>query len=475
MLAGLFKAPTKYAPHRNLPAARARANEVLTNLVQASFMTEGQVVHARRNPAVTVAREETADAPDYFLDWAFQEAKRLSVGFPTNTFVVRTTVDPALQRAADEAVQSHLRQYGEQYKVDQASMLVIEHGGEVRAIVGGRDYGESQYNRATNARRQPGSAFKPFVFATAMNKGYKASSVVDGRTVCYRGWCPKNYGGAQYGRVNMTRALVKSVNTVPVRLGLTFGRKPIIETARAMGITSPLQAGPAMVLGTNDLTALELATAYGVFMEGGLETGAHSITRIENTAGEVLYDHARDAPPRRRILSEDAVANMNEIMVQIPEWGTARRAKIPGIKTAGKTGTTQSYRDAWFVGYTGNFTAAVWFGNDSYAPTNDLTGGRLPSMTFQRFMTFAHDDIELRDIPFVKPEKRDRTTPKAPQAPELIAARAQPLSRETTKVLRDLEEALRGAGDVRAPAAAPLPPGPTAAVSAPPRIAAARR
>ena len=454
MLAGLFKAPSKYAPHKNLPAARARANEVLTNLVQAGFMTEGQVVHARRNPAVTVARAEEGDAPDYFLDWAFQEAKKLSVGFPTNTFVVRTTLDPALQKAADEAVQSHLRQYGEEYNVEQGAMIVIEHGGAVRAVVGGRDYGESQYNRATSARRQPGSVFKTFVFATAMNKGYKADSVVDGGPVCFRNWCPKNYGGARFGRVDLTRALVKSVNTVPVRLGLTFGRKPIIETARAMGITSPLQAGPAMVLGTNDLTAIELATAYGVFMEGGMETGTHGLTRIENTAGEVLYDHARDALPRRRVLSEDAVASMNLILSQIPEWGTGRRAKIPGIKTAGKTGTTQSYRDAWFAGFTGNYTAAVWFGNDSYKPTNDLTGGRLPAMTFSRFMTFAHDDIELRDIPFVEPEKGGETAPKAPQAPELLAARAQPLSRDTTRVLRDLEEALRNAGDVRAPAIA---------------------
>ena len=250
MLAGLFKAPSKYAPHRNLPAARARANEVLTNLVQANFMTEGQVVEARRNPATPVERkEEEKDSPDYFLDWAFGEAKKIAQGFPTNTLVVRTTVDPSLQKVADDAIISVLQQNEEAYEVEQGSMVVIEHGGAVRAIVGGKDYGESQYNRATMARRQPGSAFKPFVYVAAMMKGYTADSVVSGAGVCYRGWCPKNYAGKKFGKINLTRALVKSVNTVPVRLGLSFGRKPIVEVAQSMGITSPMQYGPAMVLG----------------------------------------------------------------------------------------------------------------------------------------------------------------------------------------------------------------------------------
>ena len=449
MLAGLFKAPSKYAPHRNLPAARARANEVLTNLVQADFMTEGQVVEARRNPASTVDRDdEVEDSPDYFLDWAFGQAKELAQGFPTNTLIVRTTVDPSLQKVATESVQSVLKQNAERYNVEQGSMVVIEHGGAVRAIVGGKDYGESQYNRATSARRQPGSAFKPFVYAAAMLKGYKASSVVSGGAVCYRGWCPKNYNNQQFGRINLTRALVKSVNTVPVRLGLSFGRKPIVETAQAMGITSPMQYGPAMVLGTNDMTALELATAYGVLMEGGLETGTYGITSITDTAGELLYEHARDAPERKRVLPEAAVAEMNTIMHQIPEWGTGRRAKIPGLRTAGKTGTTQSYRDAWFVGYTGNYSAAVWFGNDSYKPTKKMTGGSLPAMTFGRFMTYAHDEIAIRDIPFVEPEKGERPKAPAPEEGEEAIAqtvRQQPLPLDTAKVLRDIEKQLREA------------------------------
>ena len=471
MLAGLFKAPSKYAPHRNLPAARARANEVLTNLVQANFMTEGQVVEARRNPATPVEREEKEkDSPDYFLDWAFGEAKKIAQGFPTNTLVVRTTVDPSLQKVADDAIISVLQQNEEAYEVEQGSMIVIEHGGAVRAIVGGRDYGESQYNRATMARRQPGSAFKPFVYVAAMMKGYTADSVVSGAGVCHRGWCPKNYAGKKFGKINLTRALVKSVNTVPVRLGLSFGRKPIVEVAQSMGITSPMQYGPAMVLGTNDMTALELATAYGVFMEGGLETGTYGITSITDASGELLYDHRRDAPERKRVLTEAAVKEMNTIMHQIPEWGTARRAKIDGLKTAGKTGTTQSYRDAWFVGYTGNYATAVWFGNDSYKPTNKMTGGSLPAMAFKRFMTYAHDEIAIRDIPFVEPEPGGPKKPEPVENEDGIVAidpvRQQPLPLETVKTLRDIEKSLREARPLQAAPVTAAVPGATTVAAA---------
>ena len=477
MLAGLFKAPSKYAPHRNLPAARARANEVLTNLVQAGFMSEGQVVEARRRPATTVPRTEV-ESPDYFLDWAFGEAKEIARGFPTNSLVVRTTVDPGLQAIAEESIEQQLLQNGEAFDVEQGSMVVIEHGGAVRAVVGGRDYGESQYNRATQARRQPGSAFKPFVFATAMENGFSADSKVSGKNFCIKNWCPKNYNDQRFGNVNLAFALIKSVNTVPIRLGLSLGRKPIVETAQAMGITSPMQYGPAMVLGTNDMTALELATAYGVFMEGGMETGTYGITSISDTQGEVLYDHRRDRPEPKRVLSEHAVREMNSILVQIPEWGTGRRAKIPGLKTAGKTGTTQSYRDAWFVGYTGNFSAAVWFGNDAYnRPTNKMTGGSLPAMTFQRFMTYAHENIAIRDIPFVEPEPGGPQAPPPPAEGEeglTLAVRQQPLLPETAAVLRRLEDALR-----IAPPLAPTPlvtaakPADTPTVGDAPTLAAA--
>ncbi len=404
MLAGLYKAPTKYAPHINLPAARARANEVLTNMVQADFMTEGQVISARRNPATAVERDDQ-ESPDYFLDWAFEEVKRLAIGFPTHSLIVRTTIDPGLQRAADDAVESHLRQYGKDKGVSQAGFVAIERGGAVRAIVGGRDYGISQFNRATNARRQPGSSFKPFVYTTAMLNGFTPKSIVADAPITIRGWSPRNYNGRFSGRISLTRALVKSINVIPVRLGVMMGRKKIVDTAHLMGIESPLLANPSMPLGSNDLTVMEMATGYGVFMSGGYQTGRHGIVQITDSANKVLYDYAKDEPQPIKIIEDQAIAAMNLMLSQVPEWGTGRRAALDGIKMAGKTGTTSGYKDAWFVGYTGNYVAAVWFGNDNFRPTRRLTGGNLPAMTWKKFMTYAHQNIEIKPIPLLENQK----------------------------------------------------------------------
>ncbi len=450
MLAGLYKAPSKYAPHRNLPAARARANEVLTNMVQANFMTEGQVIYARRKPADVVAREKT-DTPDYFLDYAFERVKEIAAAFPTNTLIVKTTLDPSLQSAADDSVQSHLRQYGKDYKANQAAMVVIEYGGQVRAMVGGNDYGESQYNRATSARRQPGSTFKPYVYAYAMQRGYTPATRYSARSITIKGWTPKNYGGRSFGTVNLTTALVKSINTVPVRLANELGRGAIVELAGKMGVDSPLTAEPAMPLGTNGMTVIEQATGYGVFMTGGKSTNRHSISLITDAAGKLLYNFKTDGTKSVQVLTEDTTKSMNQMLSQVPEWGTGRRSKLAGIKNAGKTGTTQAYRDAWFVGYTGNYVAAVWFGNDNYTPTNRLTGGRLPAMTWKKFMTYAHKNIDIRPLPYVEAEKVKTTvkivTADADKPADLPVnvVRQKPLSVESTKLLRQLQNTLRNA------------------------------
>ncbi len=450
MMAGLYKAPAKYAPHINLPAARARANEVLTNMVQATFMTEGQVIHARRRPASVIERAKL-ESPDYFLDYAFEKVKDLAAGMPTNTLIAKTTLDPSLQTAAEDAVLSHLRQYGEDYRANQAAMAVIEHGGQLRALVGGRDYGESQYNRATRAQRQPGSTFKPYVYAYAMEKGYEPLTKVSGGAIRIGNWSPKNYNNRRFGTVTMTTALVKSINTVPVRVAQKIGRGPIVRLAEAMGIDSPLTAEPAMPLGTNEMTVLEQATGYGVFMSGGETTNRHTITQITDTSGNVLFDFRKDGTKPTRVLSEKATQSMNVMLSQVPEWGTGRRAKLDGIKTAGKTGTTQSYRDAWFVGYTGNYVAAVWFGNDNYGPTKRLTGGRLPAMTWKKFMTYAHQNIDLRALPFVEEEKPiEIAAPKEvdsdrPADAPVSVVRQKPLSVESVTILRRLEIDLRNA------------------------------
>jgi penicillin-binding protein 1A len=457
MLAGLFKAPARYAPHINLPAARARANEVLTNLVQGGFMSEGQVLSARLHPADIVDRGATK-SPDYFLDWAFDQAKEIGQKIGVRTMVARTTVDLGLQRAAEETLEHHLRTYGKEYGVGEGAIVMIENNGAVRAIVGGRDYGASQFNRATKALRQAGSSFKPYVYATAMEAGFTPDSVVSDGPINWGGWQPKNYGRSYSGKMTLTTALVKSINTVPVRLAKDhLSIPPIKAMAEAMGVESVLEGHKTMVLGTSGMTVMDQATGYEVFANGGYAGTRYVISQIMTHGGQVVWDHDRDAAPPRRVLSEKSVAEMNSMLVQVPEWGTARRAALDGIRSAGKTGTTQSYRDAWYVGYTGNYTAAVWLGNDDFSVTNNMTGGSLPAMTWKRLMTYAHQNIELKPIPGVdKASPANAVAAKKPtgdaEQPNAAEAERPPvLSAATTRLLRQMSETFRSAAPIDLP------------------------
>jgi len=461
MLAGLYKAPTKYAPHINLPAARARANEVLTNMVQAGFMTEGQVIGARRKPASIIERDD-AEGPNHFLDYAYQEVKQIAARFPNRTLVAKTTIDLDLQKAAEDAIESHLRQFGEIKGVKEAAMVALDDSGAVRAMVGGRDYGRSQFNRVTNARRQPGSSFKPFVYASAIeNYGYDENTKVTDGSVCVvrfgKSWCPRNYAGRFRGRINLTTALVKSINTIPVKLYLGrdglkgLGGKKIVETARKMGVKSELVMNPPMVLGSNGLTIMEMAQGYGTFMTGGHRVHAHGIIQLTDSQSNTLYDIRKDQPKPERVLKESTVVAMNRMMAQIPEWGTARRAALDGIRAAGKTGTTQAYRDAWFVGFTGNYVAGIWFGNDNYHPTKRLTGGNLPAMTWKKFMTYAHQNIELKPIPYIENPLPGGDAAKTANAADdkgeiqPVAVRPKTLSKQSEENLRGLERIFKNA------------------------------
>ena len=460
MLAGLFKAPTKYAPHINLPAARARANVVLNNLVDSGFMTEGQVLEARLRPADVVDRGERK-SPDYFLDWAFDEVKRIAPP-GTHSLVAHTTFDANLQKAAEESLEFHLRQYGKEYNVSEGALVVIETNGAVRAIVGGRDYGASQFNRATKALRQTGSSFKPYVYATAMEHGFTPESVVSSGAVSWGNWTPKNYSGGFGGKITLLNAFVRSINTVPVRLAKDhLSIPPIKAMAEAMGVESPLESHKTMVLGTSGMTVMDQATGYSVFAQNGFVGSRHGITQLVTHTGTVVYDFAKDAPPPHRVLSEQALRSMNAMLTQVPVIGTARRAALPGIVSGGKTGTTQSYRDAWYVGFTGNYTAAVWLGNDDFSTTRNMTGGSLPAMVWQRLMAYAHQNIDLKPIPGIDhPFVDDQVAAKAREAEkkkaEEEAARAAAerppvLSSRTTQMLRELTGLLQAAPALQPP------------------------
>jgi penicillin-binding protein 1A len=409
MLAGLFKAPARYAPHVNLPAARARAQDVLSNLVEAKFMTAGQIESARRNPATPIERQRES-SPDYYLDWAFSEIKKLSdtgkLG-QERVLTVKTAFDPNLNNAAETALENTLRQHGANYNASQAAMVVMEPEGAVRAMIGGRDYNASQFNRAVDSLRQPGSAFKPFVYTAALSAGlYRPNSVVTDTPVCIGNWCPSNYSRSHAGSMPLTTALAKSINTIPVRMSLQLGngnaklgRVKIVDTARKMGITSELKDSTSLPIGSAEVTVLDMTAAYAVFANGGRRADPFAALEIHNSQGKLIWQHSRDAAPLQQIISASVIADMNYMLSKVPEEGTGRRAALENIKSAGKTGTTNAYKDAWYAGFTGNFVSAVWFGNDDSSPTENMTGGSLPAMAWHDVMTVAHRDVELRQIP----------------------------------------------------------------------------
>jgi penicillin-binding protein 1A len=448
MLAGLFKAPTKYAPHIDLAAARGRANVVLSRMVASGFLTEGQVTAARRNPATPIDHFDEVDSPNYFLDWAFEEVKRIVAGRTDGIgFVVRTTIDPVLQSYAEDAIVSVLREQGQAYGVDEAAIVVTEPGGAVRAMVGGLDYGTSQFNRAIVSNRQPGSSFKPFVYATAFEDlGYGPDTVVSDQPICIAGWCPQNYGRSFAGPVTLMSGLTRSINTIPVTLSTRTGRQPIADMAHKLGITNDFPVTRALPLGVASVSVIDMTSAYSVFANGGYKATAFGIVRISTLRGDLVYE-ADPETHRERLLSERTVADLNSMMRNVVVSGTGRRAIVEGVPAAGKTGTTSSYRDAWFAGFTGNYVAAVWFGNDNFRPTRRLTGGSLPAMTWQKFMEYAHTNIEVEPLfgvnfeprPFVVADSVEGDGETIERAPNLQPAAALKL----LEVADRLDEALR--------------------------------
>ena len=402
-LAGLFKAPTSYAPHANPEASRARTNVVLYRMLDAGFITQGELLKARRETPTIIAKRGGA-APDWFLDWAYDDTMAvLQEHRLTNEYVieVKTTIDRKLQDESQKVINEFIANEGQAGRFTQGASVTMAPDGAVRAIIGGRDYDESQFNRATSAKRQTGSAFKPFVYLTALMDGYKPDDpIVDG-PVSIGGWSPRNYKGGWVGRTTLKTALAHSYNSVPVKLSIVTGRPAIIKTAHDAGITEELETWPPMVLGTSALTLIDLTTGYATFAAGGKQAKPYSVLEIRRPTGEIIYSRARSGVDAKQTLPYDKVADLNSMMAAVVKEGTAKKADLLTEPQAGKTGTNQSYRDAWYVGFTAHNVTGVWVGNDDFTPMNNITGGAIPAPIWKRIMEVADAGKRPTGIPGV--------------------------------------------------------------------------
>ena len=395
MLAGLVKSPSRLAPNRNPEGAEARAQIVLAAMADAQFITDAQAKASIGHPSYNV-KPVGAGTVNYVADWIGEVLDDL-VGQIDESIKVETTIDPKLQSVAEAAIIDELAAKSVKFNVSQGALVAMTPDGAVRAMVGGRNYSDSQYNRAVTAKRQPGSSFKPFVYLTALEQGLTPDTMRQDAPIEVKGWRPENYTHEYFGAVTLTQALAMSLNTVAIRLGLEVGPKNVVRTAHRLGISSKLEPNASIALGTSEVSMVELVGAYAPFANGGLAVAPHVVTRIRTLSGKLLY--MRQPEERNQVIDPRHVGMMNAMMRETLISGTAKKAEIPGWPAAGKTGTSQDYRDAWFIGYTANLVTGVWLGNDDNSPTKKATGGGLPVEVWSRFMKAAHEGVPVAALP----------------------------------------------------------------------------
>ncbi len=395
LLAGLLKAPTRYAPTSNLKLSRRRAGQVLTNMVDAGYLSPAQADAARRRPARLATLGGTRDA-QYFVDWVIGQLPEFTDGLYDDV-IVRTTLDTGLQKLAEGAMARALERDGGRLKVAQGALVALDPTGAVKAMVGGRSYAKSQFNRAVQARRQPGSAFKPFVYLAALENGYAPGSMVRDAPVTFDGWKPRNFSGTYRGNVTLKRALADSINTVAVRLSEHVGRDKVIALVHRMGVASPMKAHPSLALGTSEVTLLEMTGAFAPFANSGFAVAPEAILEIRTRDGRAVF--RRDAGAAGRVVRPRHVDQMNQMMTEVLATGTGRAARLGRRPAAGKTGTSQKFRDGWFIGYTADLVTGVWMGNDDDSPMRKVTGGKLPARVWQDFMHRALASRPARALP----------------------------------------------------------------------------
>jgi penicillin-binding protein 1A len=397
-IAGLLKAPSRYAPTNSPELAAERAKVVLAAMADEGYVSADEAARATAVGAPP-SPARNGSAANYVADWVMDLLPGYVARYRQD-IVVTTTIDARLQTAAETAVRTTLDKEGVKYKASQGALVAVDNDGAVKALVGGRDYATSQFDRAIEARRQPGSAFKPFVYLTAVEHGYTPDSIVVDEPVSINGWSPKNYENEYLGPVTLTTALARSLNTVAARLTALLGPANVVQTARRVGIVSQLHDNPSIALGTGEVTPLEITAAYVPFANGGWGIIPYLVEDIRTKDGKVLFHRQGDGPGR--VISEVAAGTMNRMLSAVVTDGTGQKALLSDRPAAGKTGTSQDFRDAWFIGYVNGLTAGVWLGNDDNSPTKKATGGALTALTWNRFMTEAVRGLPARPLPGVE-------------------------------------------------------------------------
>lgn len=407
MLAGLLTAPTRLSPTTNLQRSQDRAATVLRLMNEQGHLDYERTVLAQDNPAVLSEAAE-ARSGGYFADWVMDSGPEYFTRETVEDVIIRTTLDNRIQRAAEEALTHVFDTKVREGSLAQAAVVVMSPNGAVRAMVGGRKSQVSgAFNRATMARRQTGSAFKPFVYAAGLDFGYGANDKVKDEPYCLevRGsgrWCPENYKKEYHGRVSLVSALSESLNVPAVKVSESVGREAVAKVAEDFGIEGELANGPALALGVSDSTLLEMTGAYAGFLNGGISVAPIGLISLRLARDDVSLMKAEESGGKRAI-SEKTARELVWMMHEVIETGTGARAKLPDREAAGKTGTTQAARDAWFIGFTGNYVAGVWMGYDDNTPLTGVTGGGLPADIWRETMIRVHEGIPPKPLPMARP------------------------------------------------------------------------
>ena len=394
MLAGSVKAPARYNPLADPDACQTRAQIVLRAMEDSGFINDATRADAQSTRA-RIVRGTATPSSGYFADWVISQITGY-IGEAKEALIVDTSFDLGAQSQAERAVTAGMSEQSAALKVSQAALVAMTPDGAVRAMVGGLSYEQSPYNRATDAQRQPGSAFKPFVYLAAFEHGRKPSDVMNDGPVDIRGWKPSDFEGEYQGEITLAKAFAISSNSIAAQLTAEVGATTVARTAKRLGIDTPLLAVSSLALGTSVVTPLELTSAYAPFANGGQAVVPFGIIRIRTKTGTVLWQ--RKGSGLGTVVSTPNLAALTGMMTDVVAYGTGKAARLEGRPSAGKTGTTQDFRDAWFVGFTADLVCGVWVGNDDNAPMKHATGGGLPARIFKSFMADAESGLPSRPL-----------------------------------------------------------------------------